>query len=891
MACSRQPAEDAGHWTAVDRWIEGSPEGALGLADVLQSKVIWDWTFASPKDLQIWNASGFDVAYELTDSGLYVRSSGIDPWLWRETDFAAADVDVIQLSHSGLSGSYAQIFWAAEGEPFTEERSLKVSTEETKGRLAPTYSFRLFEHPLWEGQIRRFRIDPTSKKMGKVELRRVTGLSYEASQDDLARVAGAATQVDVDADVRFSILAPPGVPLERSIDLPPGARFQLGFALPFNKGPAVTFRVSAVRSSGESRVLHEQILDPKIDSGRWFDLDLSLSDEVKDRVVLVLETETDRPLDSPLAVPVWSSPKVLAVTAKKKTRQPNVVVILVDTLRADRLSLYGHDRPTSPNLDKWAERRGVVFENTVASAPWTLPAHVSLFTGLNAMKHGVNYTHSTPTELKLLAEQLREVGYSTAAVTGGAFLHPKYGLQQGFERFLYWREGDQDQNSKDLAKGLEKSLKWIDELPRPFFLFLHTYEVHSPYRARDPWFRDFAGDAWPAEVPPPVFTTASPWPDPDAGWRFDSTVVEHSSKSAEETVPLTTEHTAILNANYDSGIAKTDQMLGSLFDHLAESGSEDDSIVVFTSDHGEALGERGRGGHAYLWDFNLRIPLVIAFPGGQGAGQRITKQVRTIDLMPTLVEFLELENAEPMDGQSLMTLISDPSAEFPSEAESYAGSSNYGLSLRHANKWKYIYQHSAWPPVHGESELFDLEQDPAEKINLVGTEVDLTAALHQELLRRFLKSSSHLRLQVRNTSQKSIRLNVRGPLSHAFTVKAFQLPPDTVTWARKEMTVNLRPSEEVMLFLEGEAVGEILVRLEAVHKDPGGQFRRLISVPDLVEPLSVCLEGGRWGQCPELPNDGTGFHMWWHGTLFGSGEPLVPSDEALQQQLQALGYL
>ena len=165
----------------------------------------------------------------------------------------------------------------------------------------------------------------------------------------------------------------------------------------------------------------------------------------------------------------------------------------MDDLRADHLSLYGYRKVTSPNIDSWAGHHGVTFSNVVAASPWTLPSHVSLLSGLDALSHGVNFPQDAAgKDVLFLAEALREAGYRTGAVTGGGFLRPEYGFHQGFDRFRWWpgEIGHPD----ELDDGLDTALRWIETwADGPFFLFFHTYEVHSPFHRREPHFERLGG--------------------------------------------------------------------------------------------------------------------------------------------------------------------------------------------------------------------------------------------------------------------------------------------------------------------------------------------------------------------------------------------------------------
>jgi len=162
---------------------------------------------------------------------------------------------------------------------------------------------------------------------------------------------------------------------------------------------------------------------------------------------------------------------------------PNIILISIDTLRADRLSLDGRQPPSSPRIDSWARRSAVTFRAAVAQAPWTLPSHCSMLTGLDPLHHGVNHPfEAAPDELVTLAERLSREGYYTAGITGGGWLHPRYGLADGYDRYRYWT-GEQ-RGDEELAAHAEIAADWLEELREPFFLFPCT--TSTP---RDEWTR------------------------------------------------------------------------------------------------------------------------------------------------------------------------------------------------------------------------------------------------------------------------------------------------------------------------------------------------------------------------------------------------------------------
>ncbi len=317
--------------------------------------------------------------------------------------------------------------------------------------------------------------------------------------------------------------------------------------------------------------------------------------------------------------------------------RPNLVLVSLDTLRADRLSYYGRtQRATTPLLDELA-RESVVFEDCLASSTLTGPSHLSLFTGQFAERHGLRENGPRVEPPYTLASLLAEAGYRTAGFTGGGFLRESFGLAHGFETYRA-RGGPKALFKRTFATSLPFALEWLAE-PRagPFFLFLHGYDPHCPYEA----------------PPGPLGRLA----------RVDPPPFDPSGRCGEaDYVPLLAEgrfgerELLYLEDLYDALVLGADQSLAPFVAKLRESDLLDRSIFVFTSDHGEGLGEHGWIGHGRLWDEQARVPLFIRFPDGRHA-RRIAEPVASVDLLPTLLDALGVPLPAGVQGESLMPLV------------------------------------------------------------------------------------------------------------------------------------------------------------------------------------------------------------------------------------------
>lgn len=401
--------------------------------------------------------------------------------------------------------------------------------------------------------------------------------------------------------------------------------------------------------------------------------------------------------------------------------RPNIVIVSIDTLRADHLGCYGYRRPTSPNLDRLAAG-GVLFRNAIAQAPWTLPSHMSILTGLYPSGHGaVSEEHRLAPRFVTLAEVLQQEGYLTVGITDGGFLGRKYGYQ-GFDRFddggRAGPRGWRDLNVPPPPAGLEhvergenraagvmvdKALRFLNRRrqERPFLLFLHTYQVHCPYDPPPEWDR-FSDPAYRGVV------------------QIQGTCNFEPVKAAMGAADY--QH---LVDKYDGEIAYTDAQLGRLFAELEALGLDDTSVILITSDHGENLGDHPHypvGHAAELHDHTLRVPLILKAPGLR-AGTVIDGQVESVDILPTLLDLFGLELPEAVDGVSLVEILGTGARE---KEFAYSEEGPAHRMVR-TDRWKLIVSR------RGEYELYDLSADPGEQRDLLSTHREVARELRLQL--------------------------------------------------------------------------------------------------------------------------------------------------------------
>jgi arylsulfatase A-like enzyme len=371
----------------------------------------------------------------------------------------------------------------------------------------------------------------------------------------------------------------------------------------------------------------------------------------------------------------------------------NVVVIVIDTLRADRLGAWGGPRPTSPRLDALAGE-SLAFERAIAQAPWTKPSLASLFTSLHPGQHGATQetteNHLAPS-LSTLAESFQRGGYRTGAVSENPHVSPSTRFDQGFERMatLSGFRGDR-------AWVVQAAREWFSERDagadaRPFFLYVHFLDPHGPYEPGSPWRQRFL-----------------------EGLSSDQPLVREGkvgplAEGTRAMVELSPGDVEVLRALYDAEIRETDAALESLLSELDSRGLLPHTVVLVTSDHGEEFLEHGTLKHGYqLYEESLRVPLLLRVPGVAARRERDV-EVSHLDLAPTLLELVGLPVPATFQGRSLVPLLrGEPLERAPIVSEtSWRGIDKATARL---DRWKLIVDRTS-----GERLLFDLESDPHER--------------------------------------------------------------------------------------------------------------------------------------------------------------------------------
>jgi arylsulfatase A-like enzyme/Tfp pilus assembly protein PilF len=384
---------------------------------------------------------------------------------------------------------------------------------------------------------------------------------------------------------------------------------------------------------------------------------------------------------SVLAAAAW----FLAGGRADARRDFNVLIVTLDTTRADRIGAYGDPRAVTPNLDRLAQE-GVLFEQAIAPAPLTLPAHATLFTGLLPPRHGVrdNGGYVLDPRHTTLAKSLKASGYSTGAFVGAFVLDAKWGLDQGFDTYVdkfdvsKYRSVSLGDVARRADEVLANAMPWLEShAGSRFFAWLHFYDAHSPYDPPEPFKSQFR------------------------------------------------------ERRYAGEIAFVDHQVGRLLRWLDTKDLADNTIVVAIGDHGESLNQHGEGTHGlFIYEATMRVPFIVRAPVDGTRGRRVKSVVRAEDVMPTILDLLGRQVPTAVQGRSLRPLMTGETTDLNLDAysESLYARNHYGWSeLRALRSGRFKFIATTKP------ELYDLERDPEETANLYGERRPLADRMAAEL--------------------------------------------------------------------------------------------------------------------------------------------------------------
>lgn len=374
-------------------------------------------------------------------------------------------------------------------------------------------------------------------------------------------------------------------------------------------------------------------------------------------------------------------------------KRPNIILVTLDTTRADHLGCYGYSRNTSPNVDKLAAE-SVFYTRAVAPSSWTLPSHASLFTGKFTSSHGARYDADGPLYLldaiagpeswntyrarglspteSTLAGHLKQAGYATGAVVAGPWMKKVFGLGKGFD---YYNDDEIGTVNGRLAYQVtRKAVTWVEKSQKnEFLLFLNYFDAHGPYNPPKEFLKPFLPSTQQAV---------------------------RSMTSKEQQLSL-----------YDGEIFYMDHYFGQFLEKLKAQKLYDDALIIITADHGELFGEHGKTGHGHsLWQEEIHVPLFIKYPAGEESPKQLDSRLQLTDILPLICKRVGIEKPEGIQGETLPTIKHPVIAEtYPLKASSQDGD------------WRAIFDGDfkfLWNSK-GNHHLVNLRDDPGENVNLM----------------------------------------------------------------------------------------------------------------------------------------------------------------------------
>jgi arylsulfatase A-like enzyme len=452
---------------------------------------------------------------------------------------------------------------------------------------------------------------------------------------------------------------------------------------------------------------------------------------------------------------------VLSACGAATEGRPNVLLVTIDTLRADRVGCYGYERDTTPNLDRLAAE-GVRFANAYSHAPFTAPSQASLLTSLHTPSHGVfAWAEELDPSIPTLGQRFSSAGWRTAAF----YNHPGLatsGVTRGFEDVHQFAFEDADTT-------LDAAFEWLDAARgRPFAVWLHLWDVHRPYGWRDwrpDWLRGRVRTRAEYTLSYGEERFGEPWTRAvgrDEG--FYNLSAERRARELEvagETRRLGPRDFQYLSDRYDGGVFWADRALGRLFGGLRRRGLYDETLIVVTSDHGESLTEREACYFAhdpFLYEETLRVPLVARFPGGRHAGATVEALARGVDVLPTLLEVAGIEPMGNEQGRSLVGRVEGTDrAEYLLYAQTQTRNAKERTARAEGGAWlehRVAVSDGRHKLIHDLDRdafaYFDLERDPGEREDRSGDpaaapEIERLRAAYEELRRSLPRSGDTAR--------------------------------------------------------------------------------------------------------------------------------------------------
>lgn len=767
----RNDAPESNGGFQLQRFVDELPPEQLDLENPGAERVVYDVPFKTrsvvPKHFGVDESS-----IQTIDGELHYKTEDTKSWIDVAVDVNANEVSEVLIEARRSSGHHRLgLLWTTEVDGRVIEPSgrgsrmdVLLKNEESGSTIL---SMRVDRNPAWRGRVQSLRIWGGNRPGLEIVIKSIRFVSSPADKAWYAEHGPERNgKIEIEDETRVALLARAPSRYALTTTIPENGRLALGHSLGGAlRAESTRFVVSLLPTNGEPAVLLDRTLDSETDADRgWQDANFDLGAFAGEEATIVLETRLPDGVATATgeaSTPAyWSDPVLYVPTAPDtKKRRPNILLVSLDTLRADHLGTYGYPHGTSPNLDRFA-KQNTFFESLVSQAASTGPAHMSLFLSTYPTAHGIiNHERKLADSAYTMAEIFRDAGYATGAFTEGGYITAGIGFHQGFSSYA------------EVVKPLEghggfvdetfpRAIEWMEShQDRPFLLFAQTYQVHVPYCAGEPWDKLFSNETYNGPLGPCLGYRDI------AAMNYDATGLDLDVDENRGKAPPTDEDLAWVVAGYDSEIRKADAYFQKLLDAIDRLDLANDTIVIVFSDHGEdfrdhlAIGRHARS----LYEEMLHVPLIVRLPG-RFSRTTVREPVMLVDWLPTLLELTGVEPASkaPMYGRSLVSVLEGkPTREAPDYfAENY---SKAVRAMVRRGDWKFIETREFEDEAEIErlrllepmtikirglylgDELYNLSDDPAEKRNLIEEYPERADEL-RAVLREFLERQREVEL-------------------------------------------------------------------------------------------------------------------------------------------------
>ncbi len=655
-----------------------------------------------------WTPGKHDSVFEVEEDGITLTAKDRD-FLQSPLSITwyGPEVDSITIRMTVSGSDEVLVSWHPTGTLWDwcdEDGNCIIPIRVSQPGTPQTYAVRVDSLPRWQARaIDGLRI--ILPRGGELTLHEATLNTQQA----LFPSGAGAREFRIGNSLRSCLYVRTPAKTEYALRLPPDAHFTAAAGI-VNEAPAVTFSLDVYTAAGSRTLLSLEVLS----DASWLDMEADLSAYANQDVRLVLRTDCVMPGN----IALWANPIIVQQRQTIAAQEvPNILFYVVDCLRADHLPVYGYDRMTAPNLTGFA-RQGMVFNRCLAPATCTRPSMASIFLGVDMLAHGLDCFDSTEiSSIPTFVEFLRQAGYNTAAFTENPYTPPDapkrraYGMVEDFDELSAGRNGD-------TRRRVQEFLRQTRDYP--FFAYVHTMECHVHIRG--------AGEMSYESAPP-----------------YQGKWTAHPA-----------DH---LNA-FDECILLSDANFKCIWDEIAALGLADETLIVFTADHGEGFGAHpGRIIHSYEpYDELVGVPLIAVWPGRIPAGVRITENVQSLDLAPTFLDAAGLAPFAGFQGMSLWPTLREGASQVAPDRVlfSYEGRDarkTTGISVMQG-------AFKLFGPLYSpRKRLFHLDEDPGETRSVRKDHGGLVEALEQRV-RQHWPEQMTLRERFRPKAEQVVSVDV-----------------------------------------------------------------------------------------------------------------------------------